>query len=168
MSPWEGPSPDPLSANIVPCMRRCTHECCAFHRGVVRKQSGRVRCPTTTAARGLRADLEWGADAGGALAHDPQAHVLRGIGLAPLGVEAAPVVANGGAQLGTLGYTTTVYAVSADGQEVWAMAPTGAVLHHYAVPEPSTFVLLGMGAVGLLGFARRRRKRTAQPGTQPR
>jgi threonine dehydrogenase-like Zn-dependent dehydrogenase len=27
------------------------------------------------------------------------------------------------------------------------------------VPEPSTFVLLGMGAVGLLGFAWRRRKR---------
>jgi hypothetical protein len=29
-----------------------------------------------------------------------------------------------------------------------------------AVPEPSTFVLLGMGAAGLLGFAWRRRKRT--------
>jgi hypothetical protein len=28
------------------------------------------------------------------------------------------------------------------------------------VPEPSTFVLLGMGAIGLLGFAWRRRKRT--------
>jgi hypothetical protein len=30
-----------------------------------------------------------------------------------------------------------------------------------SVPEPSTVALLGMGAVGLLGFAWRRRKRTA-------
>jgi formylglycine-generating enzyme len=30
-----------------------------------------------------------------------------------------------------------------------------------SVPEPSTFVLLGMGAIGLSGYAWQRRKRTA-------
>jgi hypothetical protein len=39
--------------------------------------------------------------------------------------------------------------------------PTFTVRGTAAVPEPSTFVLLGMGAIGLLAFAWRRRKRAA-------
>jgi hypothetical protein len=70
--------------------------------------------------------------------------------------------AHSGAQLGTLGYTTTVYAVSAGGQEVWAMAPTGAVLHHYAVPEPSIATLLGAAGLAFAAFVWRRRKRAVE------
>ena len=40
------------------------------------------------------------------------------------------------------------------------LSTSGGDLVLNVVPEPSTFVLLGMGAVGLLGFAWRRRKRT--------
>jgi hypothetical protein len=53
-----------------------------------------------------------------------------------------------------------ITAVSHDGGNTWI--PDGpnspAVMRVEGVPEPSTFVLLGMGAVGLLGFAWRRRK----------
>jgi hypothetical protein len=56
-----------------------------------------------------------------------------------------------------------ITAVSHDGGNTWI--PDGpnspAVMRVEGVPEPSTFVLLGMGAVGLLAYAWRRRKRAA-------
>lgn len=64
-----------------------------------------------------------------------------------------------GVQLGSLGFTTTVYALSADGNQLWAFNPADTTLHEYALPEPSTLGLSISGALGLAILAMRKRRR---------
>ena len=63
--------------------------------------------------------------------------------------------ADTGASLGSLGFATNVYALSADGNDLWAFQSAGNVLHHYTTPEPATLSLLALG--GLAALRRRRR-----------
>ena len=59
-------------------------------------------------------------------------------------------------ELGSLGFTSTVYGISDNGRELWAFESDGNLLHRYEVPEPATLSLLALG--GLVMMRRRRRK----------
>jgi hypothetical protein len=65
-----------------------------------------------------------------------------------------------GANLGTLGFSTSVYTVSDEGTNLWAFQQSGNILHHYILlPEPSTCLLL---IAGLLTSSRLRRRSLRQ------
>jgi hypothetical protein len=49
--------------------------------------------------------------------------------------------AHTGALAGNLGFATSVYALSDDGQDVWAFNPATDMLHHFVVPEPTSISL---------------------------
>ena len=64
-------------------------------------------------------------------------------------------------QYGGWGFDRNVLATPAETMSPGQTMTFDAVFEAGSVPEPSTFVLLGVAAVGLLGYAWRRRRRTA-------
>lgn len=64
--------------------------------------------------------------------------------------------------LGSIGFNTSLYTFSRDGQQMWAFNPDTNNIHHFmlgavaSVPEPSAYGMLGLGII-ILTLARRKK-----------